>query len=102
MPCQTLLLLPIQELGLAVNAAKRELDALKSREEELKRQRVQQKGEGSQVGGGIWWLPLTLGTRIAWMVGAVAASGVSLAPYARRHRCACIGSASLPFASAAR
>ncbi|EFJ44765.1 Kif9 kinesin [Volvox carteri f. nagariensis] len=38
-----------KELGLAVNAAKRELDSLKTREEELKRQRVQQRGEGSQV-----------------------------------------------------
>ncbi|GIL43450.1 hypothetical protein Vafri_920 [Volvox africanus] len=38
-----------KELGLAVNASKRELDSLKAREEELKRQRVQQQGEGSQV-----------------------------------------------------
>ncbi|GIL72545.1 hypothetical protein Vretimale_4317 [Volvox reticuliferus] len=38
-----------KELGLAVNATKRELDSLKAREEELKRQRVQQQGEGSQV-----------------------------------------------------
>lgn len=54
-----------QELGLAVNAAKRELDALKAREEELKRQRVQQKGEGSQVGRGIWWL-----TEQSWQCAA--------------------------------
>ncbi|PNW77229.1 hypothetical protein CHLRE_10g427750v5 [Chlamydomonas reinhardtii] len=38
-----------KELALAVNAAKRELDGLKKREEQLKGQRVQQQGEGSQV-----------------------------------------------------
>lgn len=34
-----------------MNAAKRELDGLKKREEQLKGQRVQQQGEGSQVSG---------------------------------------------------
>ncbi|GLC35984.1 hypothetical protein PLESTB_000526100 [Pleodorina starrii] len=38
-----------KELGLAVNGAKRELDGLKARGEELRRQRVAQQGEGSQV-----------------------------------------------------
>ncbi|KAG2499144.1 hypothetical protein HYH03_002727 [Edaphochlamys debaryana] len=38
-----------KELGLSINAAKRELDSLKAREDEMKRQRVQQRGEGSQV-----------------------------------------------------
>lgn len=38
-----------KELGLAVNGAKRELDALKSREEALKKQRADQGGDGAQV-----------------------------------------------------
>lgn len=45
-----------KELGLGINGAKRELDALKSRADELKQQRQAQQGDGAQVGRhGSWY-----------------------------------------------